>query len=251
MEENTLQTELIEKYISDQLSEDEKKAFEQRLQEETALAEEVALHRHLHTGIRTAGRIRLLHQLAADDEQMAPYHPPAQIIPFTEAVRKRFYWAAAAVILFLIPLYLILDYNQRSRSDDLFAQYFTPYQETDVDRGSSDPLSAALSQYQKKNYAQALPMLEGIRGSEALQDTTLFIKGNVHLALDQITEAIDCFSTVTSQPGNDYYQEAQWYLALAYLKSKDLSKAKKLLRDIRKEDDHPYQEKAQQLLKDL
>jgi FimV-like protein len=247
MHENIDHTEIIERYLEGELSQEERLAFEARLHAETALAEEVALHQHLRTGIQASGRNRMLDMLAETDRKMPAYHPPAQIIPFGEAARSRFYQIAAAVILLLIPLYLVLDYNRRPNK--LFAAYFSPHQAVMVESG--DPMAQAMQEYQRQNYAQALPILEKMLSERANHDTTLFYQGNSSLALGKADEAISSFEKLTTDQANPFYHEAQWYLALAYLKDKQPEKARNLLNSLSADANHPHQKQAAELLQKL
>jgi tetratricopeptide (TPR) repeat protein len=247
MNENIAQTELIERYLDNELSTDEKVRFESRLRNEAGLAEELHLQRQLREGLRAAGRGRLLDMLAAEDRQMDEYHPPAQVIRFDDATRQRFYWAAAAILLLLVPLYLILGPGRRD--DKLFAAYFKPYQGVSVQAGA--PLAQAMQEYQQRDYAQALPILERLLGEGSAEDTTLFFKGNASLALEQTPGAISSFRQIIANPKHPFYREAQWYLALAYLQDGSADEAKTQLQSFSSDASHPHHEEATELLKKL
>jgi tetratricopeptide (TPR) repeat protein len=247
MNENIAQTELIERYLDNELSADEKARFERRLGSEAGLAEEVHLQRQLREGLRASGRSRLLGLLADEDRRMDEYHPPAQVIRFDDATRQRFYWAAAAILLLLIPLYLILGPGRRD--DKLFAAYFKPYQGVSVQAG--DPLAQAMQEYRQHDYAQALPILERLLGEGSAEDTTLFFKGNASLALEQTPGAISSFRQILTNPKHPFYQEAQWYLALAYLQDGSEDEAKTQLQSVAKDSTHPHYGEATELLKKL
>jgi tetratricopeptide (TPR) repeat protein len=247
MNENIAQTELIERYLDNELSADEKARFESRLGSEAGLAEEVYLQRQLREGLRAAGRNRLLDMLATEDRQMDEYHPPAQVIRFDDATRQRFYWAAAAILLLLIPLYLVLVPGRRD--DKLFAAYFKPYQGVSVRAGG--PLEQAMEEYRQRDYAQALPILERLLGEGSAEDTTLFFKGNASLALEQTPDALSSFRQILTNPKHPFYREAQWYLALAYLQDGATDEAKTQLQSFVTDASHPHHGEATELLKKL
>jgi FimV-like protein len=185
--------------------------------------------------------------MANEDRQMDEYHPPAQVIRFDDATRQRFYWAAAAIVLLLIPLYLVLRPDRQN--DKLFATYFKPYQGVSVP--ASDPLAQAMQEYQQRDYAQALPILNRLLGEGSSEDTTLFFMGNVSLALENSPDAISSFRRITANPKHPYYREAQWYLALAYLQDGEKSEAKEQLQSIVTDTSHPHHQQATELLKKL
>ena len=240
-------TELIERFFEGGLSPTERQAFERREAQEPALTEEVALQRQIRDGLRATGRGRMLSKLEAAEGRMSVYHPPAQVLRFGESTRQRFYWAAAAAVLLLIPVYLWLKANPAN--ERLFAVYFVPYQQAAGQPVAQDPLSRALRQYRDKNYAQALPMLEQIVEKGGVSDSALFYKANVNLQLDQPQEAIAGLRKITVQSG--FHEEAQWYLALAYLQANETGKAKEIVSEIRAKPGHPYYKQAGKLARKL
>lgn len=242
-------TELIERYFEGRLSPSERQAFEKRLAQEPSFTEEVTLQRRIREGLRAVGRARMLSQLESVENRMSEYHPPTQVIRFDAPTRQRFYWAAAAMVLLLIPVYLWLKPGQSDQK--LFAQYFEPYEHTTTQAVTQDPLSQALGQYRDKNYAQALPILEKMIGAGNASDSTLFYKANVHLQLNQPQEAIACLETVLKQPQSGFYDEAQWYLALALLQTGETERAAEVVSEMSSKPAHPYQSQAAGLLKKM
>ena len=240
-------TELIERYFEGNLSPHERQAFERRAAQETAFSEEVTLQQQIREGLRATGRGRMLSQLEATESLMSAYHPPTQVLRFDDRSRQRFYWAAAAAILLLIPAYLWLQANPAN--ERLFAAYFVPYQQVASPAAAQDPLSRALMQYRNKNYAQALPILERIMEQGNASDSALFYKANVDLQLGRPWEAIDELQRIPAQ--SNLHQEAQWYLALAYLQANEREDAKKIVSEISAEPGHPYRNQAKRLASKL
>lgn len=239
-------TELIERYFEGKMNAAEKQAFEARVAQETPLSEEVALQRTIREGLRAVGRARMLTQLEMVESRMSEYHPPTQVIRFDERTRQRFYWAAAAAVLLLIPVYFLLKAN--AAEEKLFARYFTPYENV-ATQSPRDPLNQALEQYRSKNYAKALGILETMEDKGDVSDSTLFYKANVHLQLDQPREAIAALQKVPAT--STFYEEAQWYLALALLKNDDSEEAQEIVSKIAQKPTHPYHQQAEKLAKEL
>ena len=240
-------TELIERFFEGSLSPVERQAFERREAQEPAFTEEVALQRQIRDGLRATGRGRMLSKLEAAEGRMSVYHPPAQVLRFGESTRQRFYWAAAAAVLLLIPVYLWLKANPAN--ERLFAAYFVPYEQHTSQPAAPDPLNHALQQYREKNYAQALPILEQIIDGGSVSDSALFYKANVNMKLGQPQEAIDGLQKIPARSG--FHEEAQWYLALAYLQANEPQKTKEIVSEISRKPAHPYQKKAAELARKL
>jgi FimV-like protein len=109
-----------------------------------------------------------------------------------------------------------------------------------------------MKHYEQNEYALALPILEKMLGSNTAAEAEVqFYKGNSHLALNHAQDAIDCFEAVMAMPANKYTEEAQWYLALSYIKAEDKDKARELLNTIVDTQNHPFHKNASELLKKL
>lgn len=240
-------TELIERFLEGGLSPVERQAFERRVAQEPAFTDEVALQRQIRDGLRAAGRGRMLSKLEAAESRMSVYHPPAQVIRFGESTRQRFYWAAAAAVLLLIPVYLWLRANPAN--ERLFAAHFVPYPQAASQSVAQDPLGRALQQYRDKNYAQALPILERLTDGGNVSDSVLFYKGNVDLQLGRPQEAISALQRIGPQSG--FHDEAQWYLALAHLQANEVEEARKIVSRINRKPTHPYARQAGELARKL
>ena len=78
MIENIALTELIDKYLGGELKPEEKAAFEKRLATETALSEQVTLHRQITASFKSSGRASLLAMLEEEDAKMPAYQEVAE-----------------------------------------------------------------------------------------------------------------------------------------------------------------------------
>jgi TolA-binding protein len=259
MIENIALTELIDKYLGGELKPEEKAAFEKRLATESALSEQVALHRQITASFRSSGRASMLAMLAEEDANMPAYQevevaeekPEAKVIAFNNKSRQMYYWAAAAVLLLLVPFIFIIRNNTSERIAD---RYFEPhkYQGATANNDTADLSTKAMNHYEKGKYALALPILEKMLGNNTTAEAEVqFYKGNSHLALNHPKDAIASFEAVLAMPANQYTEEAQWYLALSYIKAEDKTKAKELLNTIVDTQNHPFHKNASELLKKL
>jgi hypothetical protein len=260
MIENIALTELIDKYLGGELKPEEKAAFERRLSTETALSEQVTLHRQITASFKSSGRASLLAMLEEEDANMPAYQevteeqnkPEAKVIAFNNGSRQMYYWAAAVILLLLVPFIFIIRNN--TAPDRLAGKYFQPYENEWVPANgdTADLSTKAMKHYENENYALALPILEKMLGSNTSDEAEVqFYKGNSHLALNHPKDAITCFAAVLSMPANKYTEEAQWYLALSYIKAEDKVKAKDLLNTIVETENHPFHKDATELLKKL
>ncbi|QHT69037.1 tetratricopeptide repeat protein [Rhodocytophaga rosea] len=258
MLENISLAELIDNYLSGRLNQEEKSAFEQRLSAETALAEQVALQRKITTGLQTAGRLNMLALLKEEDAKMPAYQPEeeattateAKTISFNPTSKQMYYWAAAAVLLLMVPVFMLLRANESG--EKLADSYFHAHENQWVSTDGDSSLSAqAMEHYEEGKYAMALNIFEKMLGNNTAEAEVQFYKGNSYLALKKTQEAIQSFEAVLTMPANKYTEEAEWYLALSYVQADDEKQAKKILKGIMDNENHPYHKEAQDLMKKL
>lgn len=123
----------------------------------------------------------------------------------------------AAIIAIVFSLNI---YQDNRRMDKLFETYYTPleYDSQLMSRGDdtiSCELASAMESYQNKDYATALKKLETISN---VDENYLIYKSICLLETEQTEDAITLLEKlVANGEGTEYYQQACWYLALAYL----------------------------------
>ena len=244
MESNESSFDLIERYVENKLSAEEKEVFENQLKEDQALREETSSFKTVIGGIKSSQRSALLNQIKEVDAEMPKAMKTVSLFDFSMARKESIYWIAASIVLTLcIGGYFFS--NQARKSDELFAQYFSP------DTLKIKRLSPEVSnQYQKGNYAAAVKALNQLHKSfdDTTNATNLFYKGNAYLALKDPEKAIECFQKVLDSPNGVYKKESEWYLALSYVKAKKFKKARPILKNIASNSSHPYQKDAEDVL---
>ncbi len=142
----------------------------------------------------------------------------------------------------------------------LFAQNFEP---DVVPENKTGPLNEAFESYKNKRYEEAIASLDKTdlnnetRGDDSYQNLLLFYahyyKGISYMAVNNCGSAIPELKTAISKsPDRISEIKAEWYLALAYVKTGNLNKAKLLLQPIAKNHINAvYKIKAIQLLSEL
>jgi tetratricopeptide (TPR) repeat protein len=134
----------------------------------------------------------------------------------------------------------------------LFQRHFEPYPSTrPVVRGASaGGPSTGLILYEEGDYRGALAALENDLKREPSDPVALFYAGLSRLALGQAREATLDLEQVRQLGENDLRAPAEWYLALAHLRSHDLAAARARLERMA-ESGGFYQEKARKVLAEL
>ena len=131
----------------------------------------------------------------------------------------------AAIIAIVFSLNI---YQDNRRMDKLFETYYTPleYDSQLMSRGEetiSPELASVMESYQKEDYATALQKFEAIPDVE---ENYLIYKAICLLETDKTKDAISLLEELVGNgESTEYYQQACWYLALAYLLNHEDDKA--------------------------
>lgn len=200
--------------------------------------------------IRLAGRKHLKNKLKKFESGNKVEIP-------TRSAKKaflQFALAVAAAILILLPLWWFQS-SLASSEDQLFSEYFETYRSPDTKRGESPDAEAlwknGAAHYADGNFNSAALKFEELAG---LDDNYLihFYLGQslLNLGKDKAPEAAAAFQKVLSKE-HDYREQAQWYLALALLKSSNIEESSRLLKKISEDKGHYKQEEANRLFKKM
>ena len=130
----------------------------------------------------------------------------------------------AAIIAIVFSLNI---YQDNRRMDKAFEAYYTPleYDSQLMSRGEetiSPELASAMEAYKNKDYATALQRFNAI---PQVDENYLIYKAICLLETDKTKDAISLLEElVENGESTEYYQQACWYLALAYLRNHDEDK---------------------------
>lgn len=211
---------LIEGYLNNTLTALQQQEFGRLMGEDRQFAEEVAFHEKMKTAIRLEERQNLKARFDALD---ASPHPT-----------KLWWYAAAAVfVLGVIGWWTSTLFPQNS--EDLYHSYFEPYPNTvdpivRSDAGQSGLSDQAFEWYDKGDYDKASAAFGDLyKHSQRAQD--LFYQAVALMASGHHAEAIPLLEQ--QKKDGSFFEAAQWYLGLAYLKDGQVSKAKTHLEKVR------------------
>lgn len=136
--------------------------------------------------------------------------------------------AAIIVIVFSLNIY-----RDNLRMDEAFRTHYTPleYDPQLMSRGEESPLSLELTEamdaYQRQDYSTALQRFNIIPN---VDENFLIYKAICLIETDQLPQAISLLEELIGHgEATEYYQQANWYLALAYLKEHKDEKAKMVI----------------------
>jgi tetratricopeptide (TPR) repeat protein len=161
------------------------------------------------------------------------------------------YLALAATIVIVAGM--TTTYLLRSTTEEaLFQQHFEPYPSTQpVVRGAAaDGASDPVILYESHDYRGALVGFEKTLRERPNDPAARFYAGLCQLALDRSTDAIRNLEETRRLGASELDAPAEWYVALAYLRSRNLDEAHSRLQRIAAAGGF-YADKARALLSDL
>lgn len=165
---------------------------------------------------------------------------------------RRLYWiggisAAAAIALLLIYIGLLPRFAPSP--GDLFAQYFEPMPNimAPIERSQETTPTDSSGQDTDIPFGTSAPNDNDNSEQALIAD---FYEANELLNTDHATPAIPLLTPLAGQD-SDFGQAASWYLALAYLKTLDLDRARELFGEMANDKAHPYQKESKAILKVL
>ncbi len=231
----------IERFCKNQMSSEEKLAFEKKLLLNDELQTEVELyknniipleHKYKHS--------RAEQDLAQNLNKLGEeYFQPkkTQKLALTWILRT-----AAVAAIVIIGLFI---FNPKA---DLYKEY-AQHQMLDVQtKGSSNAfLKAGVTYFNSKNYTQAEESLESYLEQENDVQLKLYL-GISKLELEKFEEALSVFYSADIQE-SIFKDKADWYIALTHLKEEETEACKTVLNKISSESE--FYSEAQDLLKAL
>lgn len=232
--------ELIDQYLSNQLTESASIEFEERLNSDSEWALKVQEQKITRIGIQQeaiANKLEEFHQhiRLATKAGARPFKP------------KKFLAAAAAILIVAGALVWMLFFNTSSE-DRLYSKFYQPDEGLPTLMGVSDnyAFEAAMVDYKIGKYQKAINEWEQLLTTNAANDTLNYFIGSAYLALDNSEKAIVYFDKTLSVSQTAFLQEVQWYKVLALIKNGKKAEAIELL----KHTQHPQKEQLLAKLKE-
>jgi len=243
-----MDNETIKKYLSNQLSPIDRNAFEQEMENDPFLKESVE-------------------GWSMNDEQLTMAH----LNSFEKEIHERidtkifeqkkskvlymnvFKFAAAACVFGILcaVAYRVIFTNKNVDEQKIYTAYFKPLTNTDVTvRGENDTTdeAKAAQAYEKEDYFEALNLYQKLVANNPNNVKNNLFLGISFLATNQEKRAIDVLSKITQS--EEFHFDIQWYLALSYIKNKELQNALATLNNLTKEENY-YQKEAQEIIDKL
>ena len=218
--------ELIERFINNDLNQQEIEQVEQRIKIDTQFKTNIETVRAIINGIETQS---LKEQLDTFHDTIEPGE--AKVKPISS--ESGFPWKAmliAAVFVIAAGSYFWLG---GSNNDKLYDEYFTldPGLPTTMSTADNYEFSKAMVSYKQGNYQTAIDSWKNLKMQNATSDTLNYFIAAALLANKQESEAIPFLQGVLEQGDSAFKNETYFYLGLAFLKADNIEEAKEALRN--------------------
>ena len=228
MDEYLPSEDLLVKYLDNAMTGAEKEAFEARLRSDPNLAEQLKSLQVAREAIRYYG-IRKQVELVRRERKAAQ---SAKVISIRSVVRYSLAIASCAVLIIVG----VSIYNRSSPTpDSVYRETYVGYHlpESRSARTEFSPIEKA---YEQKNYSNVLQLA----GKGRLSPKELLLVGISALETGRLNTAVADLEPLVQDQQGEYREDAEYYLALSYLKNKDYTKALPLFRKIQANEQHLY-----------
>lgn len=139
--------------------------------------------------------------------------------------------AGICLVVAIVKTYQFLELSP----DSLYNEVFVNYQLRDSGNTLSRVNGTIENLYLKKNFAA---IIKESKKPRLPDDETFLLIGISYLHTNDAFNAIAALRQI--KHSGDYFQTAQYYLALAYLKNNDYDQALGLMQQIKNDKSHPY-----------
>jgi len=223
---------LIEKYMLNQLTEEEQQVFQQKLKQEQAFAEAFKFQLDIQQTMKHI-EIQEIHQyldeLYSKQAETQPANNLQENKPDTRKDNIRrlstpLKYAAAVILLIGASLLYFIYGTSSLTTDQLMAEHYSTPDLSFTVRGEDGNESEVINAYRNGDYGKVVQLTAQGQDNPKLQ----LARGISQLQTGQATQAVQTLKSL--QSNNQYDDQATWYLAICYLKLNDKENTKTQLR---------------------
>lgn len=234
---------LIEKYILDEIEEEEKIEFERKCNPASEFEAEYQRQLDFIRYVEASEQAKLKKEL----KQLFTTNKNKK----TKVIRISPLWySIAASVLILLSFSYYLWQSTAINHEEIYASYYEPYYGGPVLRGEESDFNNALLKYYDRDYQNALLDLRKLKSADTLNDKIPLLIANCYLNLDSLPQASLVLTEVLEEGKSaQKLNHAKWYQALILIKLNRLPEAKELLIDLK--EDVFYKEQVENLREEL
>ncbi|WP_321287704.1 hypothetical protein [uncultured Sunxiuqinia sp.] len=225
---------LIDKYLKEEMNDEERKDFERELSENPKLNEMVNDTKLIKIGVKAVERKKMLLEVKKiANEYKESNNMETKTVRRILSIRNL---SIAASILIIVSVGIVSYLNSSTSYLSDYTPY-TGYQEIPIARlrGDNSPqkLNDAWELYNSGQYDKSLQIVNNAIPSEDFITRFSFLKGLCLIEEKKYQEAIESLSLAANSSFR-YSEDAKWYLGLTYLEIGEKEKAKEVLLQVQK-----------------
>lgn len=240
-------SELIVKYLDNEMSDSERIWFEKELDGNQTLQKELKLYQDIYSATSKEDTIAFKEKLLQAQENFDARKSKKQ-----NSKTKRILITGSAAACIAALLIYALNYNFSSQK--LFEQHYQVANISNTLRSSetsdNNALNNAIAHYKNSEYQHAADIFDPIINKEPNSFGLLFYAGIAHMETGDIQKAKNYFQQIIINGKNPFVQKAHWYIAMCYLSLDDRDQAMHYLRYL-VEEETDYSKKAKSVLRRL
>lgn len=246
MIKRTSYSQRIEDYLSENISESEKLKFEQELAVNPKLKQELQFEIELVASLKQEDVIDLRRKMRhVINEEKARARSFGK-----RSLHSHWYLVAASVtFLILVAGALRLTNPVKYSNETIFEMYYTGESAHNVTRSGSNSNDEAMIKYHEGDFNGALLLFNEILDKDVNNIYVRYYAGLASIETKQNKRAINEFSFIVKNHNNLFVENAEWFLALSYLRDDQPKEAKKILEKISTTTTNTHQNEAKQILK--
>jgi len=238
----------IERYNSAEMSDSERQWFLKELDGNEKYLKEVNLRKRTDEILKSQNIISLRGKLSEIEKKREAYIP-------VRNSKKRVSLNYAAIIAALVIIGSLTMFSGRNLSnDEIMNRYYKSYEPPTVQRsaqsGTNADYTMALKFYNTRDFEKAAIFFNKVVKSNPKDMQSTLLNGIANLENNKYPEAKQSFGNVINNDSNNYIDQAQWYLALCYVKTDEREKAIVQLEIIKKEGG-VYRNNAKKIIRKL
>lgn len=246
MIKKTSHSQSIEQYRFGPMSESERLRFEQELTENPKLNHEFQLDIEIEASLKQYDIIDLRRKLfQVMNEEKAIIKEPIR-----KSFHSQWYMLAASVtFLILLGGAFRLMKPVKYTNKTLFEMYYAGENAHSLTRSAGNSNDEAMTKYREGDFNDALILFNEILDKDPGNIYIRYYSGLASIETNQNEKAVNEFKYIINQKNNLFVENAQWYLALSYLKNNQINESKSLLMQIANNSSNHHNKEASQILK--
>ena len=215
----------IERFISGEMNEAERIWFQKELENNEKLRNEVEMRKKTDIILRRHKVIELRNKLSEIEKKRAAEKPVKN-----PAKRISLRYAAVITGFILVGSITLYYFNGKSlTNDEILDRFYTSYEVTTPSRSQQAILnsdySTAIEYYNIHDYRNAALYFSKVLETDPKYMESTMLNGVANFEVKNYPEAKSSFIKVIDNDNNLFLEDAQWYLALCYLRTNDNNKA--------------------------